>query len=444
MLLSVGWLLNVGRHTISRAIQAAGASGRDHSRLYRFFSRAVWLPDRAGWLLFQLLLAFVPGNVLLLIVDDTLCRKSGPHIWGAGMHHDPLNSSYGRGQRRAHKAFAFGHNWVTLALWVPWPWQPQHGVALPFLLRLYRSKKRCPAEKYRKRTELALELVRLVRGWLPPDKRLYLTGDAEYACKTLVRQLPAGMHFIGPMARDAALYETRLPQKKSRGRRPRKGRRLPSPRQLAELRSCPWRACTVFIYGREVEVLLKSQIVLWYTVAGPRPVRLVLTRDPRGRIEDRAYFSTDPALAPGEILGYFSRRWTLEVTYHNVKEHLGLEEPQNGWWRRPAGSRPQARKAGPQPQGNRGSLAVERTVPFIFLLYGVVHVWYFRRGVPAREVKWVKRFRPWQTTKAGPAFPDLLRAIRRDFLLCRFSAYPQLLRVLRNSSAPLMALLQAA
>ena len=37
--------------------------------------------------------AFVPEGVIVLALDDTLCRKRGLNLFGAGMHHDPLLSS---------------------------------------------------------------------------------------------------------------------------------------------------------------------------------------------------------------------------------------------------------------------------------------------------------------------------------------------------------------
>ena len=45
-----GWLLCIGRHTVSRVIQSAGgqAGQRQHASLYRFFARARWKPDELG------------------------------------------------------------------------------------------------------------------------------------------------------------------------------------------------------------------------------------------------------------------------------------------------------------------------------------------------------------------------------------------------------------
>jgi len=73
------------------------------------------------------------------------------------------------------------------------------------------------------------------------------------------------------------------------------------------------------LYGRQVEVLVKEQVGLWYRVAGDRPVRMIITRDPKGRIDDRAYFSTNAEMSPDEIAHSFSMRWTQEEMHHNVK-----------------------------------------------------------------------------------------------------------------------------
>ena len=274
-----GWILCSGRRCISRVIQAACGSARTKhfSTLYRFLSRARWSADHLGEVLFRLLLRWLPEDIDAM-VDDTLCHRGGPHIFAGGMHHDTSRSTYGGGHGR-RTLFSFGQNWVVLALRVPMPWDPDRGVALPILFRLYRSKKRCPETLYRKRTELAAELVGILETWIPPSHRLYLSGDAEYACRTLVPGLSKKTTFIGPMHMDAALHDP--PGKYAGFGRPRKtGRRLLSPRQLAATTSIPWEQRTVRFNGREVAILTKTMTCLWRTVAGERLVCMVITRDP--------------------------------------------------------------------------------------------------------------------------------------------------------------------
>lgn len=425
-----GTILCTGRHTISRIFQAGAGPGRNkqHAAFYRFLSRAEWTLDLVGQILFGLLRPFLPAEVLAA-TDDTLAHRSGPHLFGGGMHYDASRSSYGRGSNAGRKVFfAFGHNWVVLSVWVPLPWNPQKGLAVPILFRLYRSKKRCPAGQYRKRTQLAAEMVNLLAHWIGPTGKLLVVGDHEYACQTLLRDLPPWVSFVGPMPMDAAVYAPAGPYS-GKGRRPRKGSRLPSPQKLAQDSSVRWKTLTVPIYGHdEVTIQVKTQRCLWYGVTGTREGLMIVTHDPSGTLEDRAYFSTDPNRTVEELVVAFSRRWPLECAFRNAKQLMGAEDPQNGWGRRRAGSRPTPKRPGPQPQGQRGQKAVERTFPMIFIAYAAVIVWYFHHGRPAQDVKLVREQLPWYRQKQEPSFADMLAAARRAFWLARFSRHP-LLRV---------------
>jgi len=415
--LACGWVLCTGRRTISRVIQLGcfGEEKRHHSIFYRFFSRAVWNPDELGKRIFQLALdlGMLPKNTpIILTVDDTLCRKSGAHIWGGGMHHDALLSNYGRGKSLV-KFFSFGHNWVIVCVCIRAPWNEHRFMAVPIAFRLYRSKKRCPKERYRKRTQLAREMVEEIITWLPEDRAIILVGDTEYACRGVVRGLPRRIEFVGPMSMDAALFEPPPQNAKGRGRPRKKGRRLFSPKQLIAAEHIRWEPHEMLLYGKTVTVLIKTQTCLWYTVAGSRLVRMIVTRDPSGRIEDRAYFSTDAEMSVQEIAQAFSLRWTQEEMHRNVKQHLGLEDPQNGWWRRPRGRRRNKKLPGPRPHKERGAKAVTRTVPFILTVYALVALWYFGNGSAQDDVDRARKRAPWYREKTEPSFGDMLAALRR-------------------------------
>jgi len=420
--LVLGWVLCLGRRTITR-VALAGApwtGDKDFSVFPRFLSRAVWAVEKLTPALVALVLPWLPP-VVVVLVDDTLCRKGGPHLWGAGMHHDPLRSTYGRGRV---VSFAFGHNWVVVSLWVPLPWNPARGIAIPVAFRLYRQKKRCPPGEYRKRTDLAREALEQVQACLP-ERRLHLVGDREYACHSLVQRLPNRVGFTGPMPMNAALYDKPKP---SRGRgRPRvKGARLPTPAQMAADPRIPWQPVSPVLYGRQVPLLIKTCIALWYSAAGGRPGRVVVTRDPSGRIEDRAYFGTGSTLNEktplveieppdaSETLTGFSRRWAAEEMHRNTKQHLGLEDPQNGWWRRPSQTPAPRKTPGPQPHATRGANAVNRTVPLIFVTYALVVLRYLAAGDPVADVAKVRLRCPWRRLKREPSFGDMLASARRD------------------------------
>lgn len=408
------WVLCVGRRSISRVIQFGAVRGerKHHSIFYRFFSRSQWKAEKLGVCIFRLALSLIAAHGdIFFLADDTLCRKSGAHIWGGGMHHDPLLSNYGRGSKLV-KFFSFGHNWVILSVCVAVPWNSERVIAIPIMFRLYRSKKYSPPELYRKRTELARQMVMVATSWVPQGRRIFLIGDTEYACENVVRDLPTRVVFVGPMNMDAALYAPAQPRT-GRGRKPKKGKRLLSPRQLINAGNILWQSRTPVLYGRKVEVLIKEQVGLWYQVAGTRMVRMIVTRDPKGRIEDRAYFITDHQMTMDQIARTFSYRWSQEEMHHNVKQYLGLQDPQNGWWRRENGQRFDKKVSGPQPDKHRGQNAVEHTVPFILTVYALTVLWYLANGDVQSDVERARRRAPWYRHKTEPSFGDMLASLRR-------------------------------
>ena len=146
---------------------------------------------------------------------------------------------------------------------------------------------------------------------------------------------------------------------------------------------------------------------------------------------------------PQAILERYARRWSLEVTFRNVKQDLGLEDPRNGWWRRKQGSRRRPKKAGPEQRGNRGRRATERTVPLIFMAHAFVIAWYLRNGNPQSDARRARRARPWDRKKEEPAFGDMLRALRRTIWRRRLSRHPALKAVAAKVET-LLPLMEAA
>jgi hypothetical protein len=231
--------------------------------------------------------------------------------------------------------------------------------------------------------ELAEALVREVAGWLP-GREFSLCADGFYA-SLAGRGLPRTV-FTSRMRRDAALYEEPpTPRQGQRGRPRKKGARLPTPEQLAA-RARNWQRVQVEERGQLKERLLFTCVVLWYTVCGSRPVRLVISRDPAGHEEDDFFFTTDTSMQPHSVVGTTAGRWCIEDTFRNTKQFLGAEEPQV--WK------------GQGP---------ERAAGLSFLLYGLVWFWYLVYGykhtvLPRRE---------WYGHKEHPSFQDALYALRQ-------------------------------
>ena len=87
----------------------------------------LWDSDHLHMLLAKLLARMLcPCDAVVLAVDDTLCRKRGSDLFGAGMQHDPLVS------RRGRSAVRWGHDWVVLCIVIVHPfWAPTKVFALP-------------------------------------------------------------------------------------------------------------------------------------------------------------------------------------------------------------------------------------------------------------------------------------------------------------------------
>jgi hypothetical protein len=412
--LMVAWILVQGTHTISRLIPLMQRFGlrRHHAAVYRFLSHASWSQAHVGRVLFGLLRPLLSSRVQA-IVDDTLCAKSGRQIFGTAIHHDAARSTYRVGRRI--EVLTVGHLWVVLAVYVPCPWKADRGWAIPLLFDLYRSPKKCPQHRYKKRSEIALKQLKTLQRWLAPDQTLVATGDAAYCCKTVLSGLCGKTHFVGPLPLNAALHDL-VARPARMGRPRRKGYRIANPKTRLQNHSrrtqVNWKQVDVVLYGRTVHVCYATLVCLWYHSAGPSPVRVVLTRDPKSPRGGRAYVSTDPDLGAEEILTTYARRWQLEVTFREIKQELGFEDPRNGWWRRPRGKRDNPCR--PAREKKRGQKAVERTAPLAGTAYALTILWYLHAGKRHVDVARVRRYAPWYQHKHDVSFADMRNALRLD------------------------------
>lgn len=390
-----GWLLSHRHRFVTELIFASGNVGNGHwCRFHRFFSHAAWSPDHFALCLAKLVgTILAPGADLYWAVDDTLCRKRGLTLYGAGMHYDPLISS------RAKSLVSWGHDWVVLCLIVVNPfWAPTKVFALPITMRLYRNRQGLtkgkkgrgkgskPNPDHRTRPELARELIHLVAQWYPDDE-IFLTGDSAYGGKSILSHLPTNVHLISHVHPKGALYE-RAPVEKKRGRgAPRKkGARLPSMAQWANDVSQPWTELKFNQFGLHATLAVKTIKALYYKAGGDRELTIVLVHDLEGKRPDQMFYCTKLDWSARQILTAYSYRWAIECTFENCKQFLGLEDP-----------------------ANRLPKAVERTAPMALMVYSLVVVWFHQTG--HRFVRFP--IRPWYQRKQEPSFADLLTTLRR-------------------------------
>src|SRR3954467_14708005 len=415
-LVVAGWIHCLGRRTITAVAVASGGVERCHiSVFHRFCTRARWSLDAVGQVVFRLALRWIPADQpLMILVDDTLARKTGKGIALATMHHDPLLSS-------ARKPFcSFGHVWVVLALWVPLPMGGSRGFALPLLFRLYVGAKRggikdAPGRPRRgtrqqtaarahaahpRPTKLALarELLALVAGWAD-GRTVYAVVDSAYAARPLLEDRPANVQVLSRLRLDAALWARPGRRRPGQRGRPRqRGHRLPTPKAMAAVRR-RWDPLPLTLYGRQVTPLVFGCTALWYGALRDQPVRIVIVRDPSGRRRDEAFFCTDLTVDHAFILEGYAHRWTIEVAFHDQKQFLGFEDPQN-----------------------QTAEAVARTAPMASVAYDLILLWYAARLQQGFAAGWTVR--PWYRSKTTPSSLDMLTAAREEAWRLCFSAPP--------------------
>jgi hypothetical protein len=408
--LILGTLLARGRRTVTAALRQMGLHEAANFSLYHHvLNRARWsalaLSRRLLGLVVRTFVAV--GGDLTFVIDETLERRWGRRIAKRGHYRDPLASS------KQRSVATSGVRWIVLTLVITPLWT-RRSWALPVLSvpaptpevsqRLGRRHKTVPHR--------ARQMILVVRRWLP-GVELTVIGDQTYSVHDLGGACARrGVRLVAPLRMDAALHVPAPPREPGTNGRPRvKGERIPKLAQVLNDAQTPWQRVRVLWYnGRRRELDVTSGTAVWYRIGQPvLPIRWVLVRDPRGRLEPRAYFSTCPHDRPREIVQQFVQRWTIETTFEESRTHLGLET-QRQW----------------------SDWAIERTTPCLFGLYSVVallaHALHPDGKVPVQRTAWY--------AKSHATFADVLAAVRQHiwgtFSYSPSAHAPDLVRIPRS------------
>jgi hypothetical protein len=286
-----------------------------------------------------------------------------------------------------------GLRWMCVALLAPVDWAARVW-ALPFLTALCPSERYGPYVQRRRRhkplVERARGLLGQVRRWLP-RRALIVVADSRYAALDLLAWCarPArSLTVITRLRLDAALYAPAPVRRRGqRGRSRLKGKRLRKLSERLKDGRTRWQRCRLCWYGGQWRWLeLASGTAVWYHSGKPPvAIRWVLVRDPKKRVDPQAFLSTDLRLEARQILTYFIRRWSMETTFQEARQYLGVDG-QRQW----------------------NDAAVARTTPIRLGLYALVAL------IVQRQPAWQHAFRQsaWYK-KARPTFVDALAQVRR-------------------------------
>ncbi len=377
--LACGMVL-ASRRTVVAMAAAAGMAAR-FRRACWFFSHAVWDADDLGVAVARLIVKHLlaGGEPVTVTAGGTFFRRWGKKVAQARWAYD--------GSAQGGKKIAFGNTRVIAAIVVKLP-ACSSPVALPVLFRLWRGKGTAS------QVNLAAQMLTTLTAVFP-GRIIRGAGDAAFHGQALICQ---NSTWTTRLPASAVLYGPRPAPTGKRGRPRAKGARLGTPAQIAACAS--WQAVTVRTYGKTRTVQAAVTGALWYGSFSEAPGQLVLVRDPgSGKPYDLALFTLDPAATAATVIERYSWRWPIEPSNAAGKQILGVGQA-----------------------CNRLEAAVERTVPFGFLVQSLLICWYAHSGYDPADIGRRRLLCPWYRTKHEPAVADMLAKLRREFLKARFSA----------------------
>jgi len=410
--IATGWVLCRSRPTVTNLVCTVGTYLLGHVAKHwtvyeRFFYRASWSLDAVSRLLLVRVVAPLVRShgvevVIDLKIDDTTCGRCGKHVAFAGYFKDASVCNV------VKTVVHWSHNWVIGCVAMrPRRW-PNRVLALPVWFSLYRKRADCDRKHpFQTRHQIAAEMIRQTRDALP-DRTIRVAVDGQYATGTVVRAAAdADTNLVSRIRSDAAIYA--LPPKRrryKRGRKPKKGKRLPTPKRLAR-RKNGWRTVRALVYGKRVQRRVLSIVCLWYHVGKDRPIRLLVVRDPSGQQTDDYMFCTDSTVSEIEIIERFAARWPIEESIHDGKQLGGFEQVQ-GWCPK----------------------TVVRQAPMAMIVQTLVKAWYLQYGVKATSAQ--PKGTDWAASKDHPSYLDMLATLRSALWTDRINMKSPLRRGIRE------------
>lgn len=347
-------LLCPDRLTLSNVICTCGGQHQDWSADYRLYSKNRVVQEQLFAPVIEAAEQRLPrGRSLVVLLDDTLVRKTGPKIDGVNWRRDPLGPAFQTNLVRGQRYLQFSVAW---ALDLGSAEQPSISPAraLPIAFHHAPGAGKLPAKfqadpeakaqhrlqcKQKSLTVQALAHFRNLRKTVPPDRPIHLIGDGSYTNATIVKALPENTHYTGRFRKDAVLHYLPPPLPADhKGRRPSYGPQAPTPDALRADDSVPWQTVTAYAAGKQHEFKIKVlDQVLWRKCGAKQLFRVIviaplgyrLRKGSKMLYRQAAYLlSTAHHLSLAEVLQAYLWRWGIEVNFRDEKSLIGTGQAQ--------------------------------------------------------------------------------------------------------------------
>jgi DDE superfamily endonuclease len=389
-LLLCGILFATGRRTVTSWFRACGITS-DYRNGYTTVCACGRASDNMALSAWAAVGPLLNPKRLLMGIDDTPTARYGPHLEGAGIHHNPAPGPAG-------EKHVYGHVWVVLAALARHPdWDT---IALPLQAQLYiraRDVEKLPPERprpFRTKLEMAASQLHWLTPWVKGDfEERWVAVDGFYAKKPFLGPAKRdGWVVVSRLRKDAQLWDLPPSQRRpgQRGPLPTYGKkRFSLAKRAGQKRG--WQQLECVQYGEEVTKTIKTFLATWRPAGGL--IRVVLVKEEDGWL---AFFCTDPQATAVEVLEAMADRGAIEQTNKDVKEVWGAGQQQV-----------------------RNLYSNEGCFNLNLWMYSLVEAWAWDK----EEEELVDRSAcPWDSEPRRPSHADKRKALQREVLQAEIDA----------------------
>ena len=346
--LAYGSITCLGRRTITGLLSSSGKQFQDWTAEYRLFGKSRVDVSRIFQTITSTSLKELGTDQMIVVhMDDTLLRKRGKKIYGAGWRRDPLGPPF-------HTNFIWGQRFIQLSMSLPEAEGPSRSSAIPVDFfhcptAIKPGKKAEPPawEKYKeeqKQLKLSIQGVNRLQNLRDTldqngaeDRELIACVDGSYTNGTVLKNLPNKITLIGRTRKDTKLYC--IPKNQPiTGRKRTYGEELPTPEEIRQSDKYHYQEVRAWAAGKIHNFDIKVvKGVRWRTAGGKHDLQLVVIRPLGYRLTKKsttlyrkpAYLiCTDPNLDIKKLLQAYLWRWEIEVNIRDEKTIMGCGEEQ--------------------------------------------------------------------------------------------------------------------
>ncbi len=324
-------ILSKGLRTVTELLKFLGLrEAKNFSIFHDFFNKNKWSPLEGAKILFQKLVSlFSKNDEIHIAIDTTVERRKGPKIKSLNIQRDAVRST------KSRKVLVPGLLWLVCTIQIKLQGTYKTW-ALPFLSVLIPPERPLSSSKNKKDVEKKLrkhktlndwtsQIAKLIRRWAGKDRKISITADSAFSTYILANTcVDNKINLTSKMRLDARTFQ--FPVANKPGRINLVGQRMPTFNEMLSDPFLNWQKTTIDWYnGQKKTIEFVTDTSLWYGYGiRPVPIKWVLIKD-SGSSEPTVLFSLDLESSPEKILLEYINRWPIEVTFEEIRRHLGME-----------------------------------------------------------------------------------------------------------------------